>query len=97
MESIENINDGGLFVVEDIHTSYQKHYGNPYKYSFINFSKKTIDDINFNFPNMPKFRYSLNNFIYSVQFFESIVFSLLIRNYVKKILKLKTKALNQII
>ena len=40
VESIENINDGGLFVVEDIHTSYQKHYGNPYKYSFINFRKR---------------------------------------------------------
>src|SRR6056300_254239 len=50
VESIKNINDGGLFVVEDIHTSYQKHYGNPYKYSFINLSKKIIDDVNFNFP-----------------------------------------------
>ena len=73
VESVKNINDGGLFVVEDIHTSYQKHYGNPYKYSFINFSKKIIDDVNFNFPNMPKFKYSYNKLIYSIQFFESIV------------------------
>jgi len=73
VESIKNINDGGLFVVEDIHTSYQKHYGNPYKYSFINLSKKIIDDVNFNFPDMPKFKCSFNKFIYSIQFFESIV------------------------
>ena len=41
IESNNYINDGGLHVVEDTHTSYQKHYGNPYKYSFMNFSKKT--------------------------------------------------------
>ena len=72
-ESVKNINDGGLHVVEDVHSSYQKHYGNPYKYSFINFSKKTIDDINSTFPNIKNFKYSLNKSIYSVEFFESIV------------------------
>jgi hypothetical protein len=73
IESIKYINDGGLHVVEDVHSSYQKHYGNPYKYSFINFSKKTIDDINSTFPNIKNFNYSLNKKIYSVEFFESIV------------------------
>ena len=52
VESIENINDGGLFVVEDIHTSYQKHYEILQVFIY-KFSKKNIDDINFNFPNMP--------------------------------------------
>lgn len=73
LESINFINNGGIHVVEDVHSSYQKHYGNPHAYSFINFSKKIIDDINFNFPNMNKFSYSLNKYIYSIQFFESIV------------------------
>ena len=73
IKCIEHINDGGLHIVEDVHTSYQKHYGNPYKYSFINFSKKTIDDINFTFPNMKSFKFSLNKSIYSIEFFESIV------------------------
>ena len=73
LESINFINDGGLHVVEDVHASYQKHYGNPYKFSFINFSKKTIDDINYKFSNIGKFKNSLNNFIHSVEFFESIV------------------------
>ena len=73
INSVKNINDGGLYVVEDVHSSYQKHYGNPYKYSFINFSKKTIDDINSTFPSLKKFDYNLNQFVYSVEFFESIV------------------------
>ena len=72
-ESVKYIKNGGLHVVEDVHSSYQKHYGNPYKYSFINFSKKTIDDINSTFPNVKNFNYSLNKSIYSVEFFESIV------------------------
>jgi hypothetical protein len=63
VESIKNINDGGLHVVEDVHSSYQKHYGNPYKYSFINFAKKTIDDINATFPNIKNFSYSLNKHV----------------------------------
>ena len=73
IESVNNINDGGLYVVEDVHSSYQKHYGNPYKYSFINFTKKIIDDINCNFPGIKNFKYSLNKIIYSTQYFESIV------------------------
>ena len=73
VESIKHINDGGLHIVEDVHSSYQKHYGNPFKYSFINFSKKIVDDINSTFPNIEKFNYSLNHFIYSIEFFESIV------------------------
>ncbi len=71
--SIENINNGGLHVVEDVHSSYQKHYGNPYKYSFINFSKKSIDDINSTFPNIKKFNYMISRSVYSIEFFESIV------------------------
>jgi len=89
INSVQNINNGGLHVVEDIHSSYQKHYGNPYKYSFINFSKKTIDDINSTFPNIKKFDYQLNQLVYSVEFFESIVAFKIDRNlcYENKILE----------
>ena len=73
LESLEFINDGGIHIVEDVHTSYLKRYGNPSKYSFINFSKKSIDDINFTFPKIGRFKYSLNKFVYSIEFFESIV------------------------
>lgn len=70
---IPHINNGGLLITEDVMWSYMFEFGNPNKYSFINFSKKIIDDINFKFPNLGKFTYSLNDYIYSVQFFESIV------------------------
>ena len=72
------IKDNGLMVVEDVFHSYGLSYGakgfyNPSKYSFINFCKKSIDDINFRFPDSKKFKFSLNKFIYSVEFYESIV------------------------
>jgi len=73
MESINFINNGGLHLVEDTHTSYLKQYGNPNKYSFINFCKKTIDDINFTFPKIGNFENSINRTVHSIEFFESIV------------------------
>ena len=73
MKSIKNINDDGIIVTEDTHTSYMSKFGNPNKYSFINFAKKLIDDINYKFPNLGKFKNSFNDYIYSITFFESIV------------------------
>ena len=70
---IPNINRGGLLVTEDTHASYMKKFGNTSKYSFINFSKKIVDDINYTFLGFPKFNFSLNKYIYSIRFFESIV------------------------
>ena len=43
------------------------------KYSFINFCKKTIDDINYRFPESKKFQFSLNKYVFSMEFFEAIV------------------------
>ena len=73
MESLSFINNGGIHIVEDVHSSYLKHFGNPNKYSFINFSKKSIDDINFTFPKIGHFDSSLNKIVHSIEFFESIV------------------------
>ena len=73
VETVKNINNGGMLIVEDTHTSYMSEFNNPSKYSFINFSKKVIDDINFTFFKSKKFKFSLNKFIYSIQFYESFV------------------------
>lgn len=71
---IPKIKDGGMLVVEDVHASYIKHnWYNPSKYSFINYSKKIIDDINTRFPGLPNFQYTFKKFIYKIDFFESIV------------------------
>ena len=72
--TIKNINDGGVLLIEDAHTSYMPHYNSQIKQSFINFSKKIIDDINFkNQANLGKFNFALNEHVNSIQFFESIV------------------------
>lgn len=69
-----NVNDDGLIVIEDTWHSYiKKKYYNPSKRSFINFCKKLIDDNNFRYPNIGKFKFSLNNYIFSIEFFESMV------------------------
>jgi hypothetical protein len=72
---VENINDGGVMVIEDTHTSYIDEYNSSNKFSFINFSKKLIDDLNTNIDldlNI-KFNFSLKRYIYSIEFYESIV------------------------
>ena len=73
VKSVPNINNGGILMIEDTHCSYQKEYGNPNKYSFINFTKKIIDDLNFKYPNLGKFKVSLNDYVYSIQYYESFV------------------------
>ena len=46
LNSYENINEDGTIIIEDTHTSYLEEFGNPSKYSFMNFSNKIIDDQN---------------------------------------------------
>ena len=69
VECVKNINDGGLLLVEDTHTSYMKKYNSSMKYNFVNFSKKIIEDINSNI----RMNFSLKKYIYSVQFYESMI------------------------
>jgi len=48
VNTVQHINNGGVLMVEDTHTSYVDEYNSSQKYSFINFSKKVIDDLNSN-------------------------------------------------
>ena len=80
--TIQNINDGGLLVTEDTLSSYGKKFFNPSKYSFINYSKFLIDDINgrifdkthqdTKYIGVTK-KNSLNKTIYSIKFFNNFV------------------------
>ena len=76
IKCVKKINDGGLLMVEDTHTSYMRFYNSNKKFSFINFAKKTIDDVNHTYPfrikDKMKFNFSLNNYIHSSHFYESI-------------------------
>ena len=73
-EAIHNTNDDGTIVIEDTHTSYLKKFGNPSKYSFINYSKYLIDVINSRFSDIKVIKNNnFKNKIYSISFYESIV------------------------
>ena len=66
------VKNGGLIVFEDTHTSYLGEFGNPSKYSFINFCYSIANKINLNFFGK-KFLYNYQEFIYKISFFQSIV------------------------
>ena len=70
---IPHIKDGGMLIVEDTHTSYMRKFGNPSKYSFINYCKTLIDSINSRCPWVTVSNNSLNRVVCSVEVFESIV------------------------
>ena len=72
-ESVNNINDDGIIMTEDVHTSYLKKFGNPSKYSYINYSKYLIDVVNSRFPETEIKKNNFRNKIYSISFYESIV------------------------
>lgn len=61
---------GGLIIVEDTFTSYQKGFGSS-RYSFINWAKSIADDVNRR-SSLIKGRSSTNSF-WAIQFFESVV------------------------
>ena len=73
VESIHNTNDDGIIVIEDVHASYMKRFGNPSKHSFVNYSKYLINVVNSRFPETKIKKNDFKNKIYSVSFYESIV------------------------
>lgn len=72
-QSIPFIKDGGLMIVEDAHASYFKDFGNPSKYSFINYAKLFIDGINARFPGVNVVQNMFRDAVYSAHFYDSIV------------------------
>jgi hypothetical protein len=74
VNTVKHIKDGGILVVEDTHTSYMKSWNSSSRMSFIEFSKKNIDDINSKHSDqMKKFKFTISNEVYSIEFYESIV------------------------
>ena len=71
--SVNYINDGGMIIVEDTHTSYFRNFGYPSRYTFTKWAHKISDNINARSEKVsiknPKFK----DAIYSIEFFESIV------------------------
>lgn len=72
VHSLPHINDGGLLVLEDTHTSYMKDFGGPSGVSLISYAKNIIDGINYRFGEFAEAK-ECERQIFSVEFFESIV------------------------
>ena len=73
VSSIDFINNNGMIVVEDTHTSYFKKFGYPSRHTFINWAKKLIDNINSRSEDVTVQNPIFKNIIHSIEFFESIV------------------------
>ena len=72
LSSVSNINDGGLLVIEDTHTSFFKDFGNPSRYSFLEFTKFQIQAL-YNSDNRISTVGALKNKIRKISYFDGIV------------------------
>ena len=67
---LPSINDGGMILVEDTHTSYMEGFG-PKQKSFISYTKMLIDKLNMRFGGFSD--YPSENRIWSIEIVESMV------------------------
>ena len=73
LEAIQNMNDLGLIILEDTHTSYFRSFGSLTNFTFIDFTKRAIDKINSRYSGINSIESKERNKVKSIQFFESIV------------------------
>jgi hypothetical protein len=64
------INDNGMLVVEDTHTSYMNGFG-PRRYTFVKYAKRMVDRCNLRFARLNPA--AAENRVWSIQTFESII------------------------
>lgn len=65
------VRDGGLLMVEDTHTSYDREFGGPSRYSFVEYAKNRVDGINFRSSMLGK--READREAWGISFFESFV------------------------
>jgi len=72
VSALPHIRSGGLIVVEDTHTSFMYEFGNPSRYSFMNFASTKAQNLTkrHKIVNKPD---SLVSRIHSIEFYDSIV------------------------
>lgn len=77
------ISDQGIYMCEDVHTSYQNYYGGGlnYQYSFMEYVKKYIDILHVPYWGLKSSYLHLSNSIKSIHFYDSVV---VIEKYLKK-------------
>ena len=72
VSGLPHIRSGGLIVVEDTHTSFMNEFGNPSRYSFMNFASTKAQNLTKRHKNVDK-PDSLVSRIHSIEFYDSIV------------------------
>lgn len=72
VSSLEWINNGGMIVTEDTHTSFMSLFGNPSKYSFINFATNKSEALTKRHTLIGKIDQLVSR-VYSIRFYDSIV------------------------
>ena len=70
---LPHVKNGGMIAVEDAHTSYFKDFGYPSRYTFMEWVKVLIDNINSRFHAVHASQLPYSQSIHSVEAFESIV------------------------
>ena len=81
---LDYIRDGGIIMVEDTHTSYMPQFGNPSRYSFMNYCKSLVDGIQARssaIETLPMTRFASS--VFSIGFYESMVCLHVDRRYCK--------------
>lgn len=73
MACAPNIRDGGLLIIEDVHTSYFRDFGNPSNRSFVSFAKRMIDGMNGRYPRVPALKNPMLQYACSVRAYDSVV------------------------
>lgn len=75
LNCVNNINNDGLLIIEDTHTSYVKKYNTSKKYTFINFAKTIIDKLYKNNDSLNNINdtFNLSKLIFSINFYQSCV------------------------
>jgi hypothetical protein len=70
----DHVKDGGLYLCEDLHTSYWKTYGGGYKKrkSFIEFSKNFIDNLHAWYSRKIKFN-EITESVFALHYYDSIL------------------------
>jgi len=71
--AVEHIRNNGLLIVEDVHTSYFREFGNPWARSFIGFTSKIVDAINSRSNALKTSRERYAGRVNRITFYESIV------------------------
>ena len=72
VSGLPHVRSGGLIVVEDTHTSFMYEFGNPSRYSFMNFASKKAANLTKRHKTINK-PDSLVSRIHSIEFYDSIV------------------------